>query len=98
MTTGKIADWVIILTGYYAVVMVKMCLWIHRNGGLANPNRDVHILTLVMLRVATIHAAILLSLMVVVNLRRQRMNAAAFEKHHDAATSELLEQAVANDG
>jgi hypothetical protein len=68
--SDKLAYWLTVLTGYYAAVAVKMLLWVHRNGGFANPVRHMGVLTLVTVRSATVHATILLALMFAVNLWR----------------------------
>jgi hypothetical protein len=72
MKTERLSYWLIVLTGYYAGVLVKMVLWVHRNGGFASPVRHMGTLTEVVLRSATVHAALLLGLMVVANLWQQR--------------------------
>ena len=86
MKAEKRAYWATLLTDYYAAVIVKMLLWVHRNGGFANPDRHMGRLTFVTLRSATAHAAILLALMVVLNLRQERRNsAAASQNRHKVA-------------
>jgi hypothetical protein len=73
----KLAYWPTVLIGYYAAVIVKMLLWVHRNGGFANPKRHMGILTVVTLRSATVCAAILLAMMQAVKVWKQRRNTAA---------------------
>ena len=73
----KLSYWPTVLIGYYAAVTVKMLLWVHRNGGFANPDRHMGRLTVFTLRSATVYAAILLAMMQAVKVWKQRTNAAA---------------------
>jgi len=83
MSSTKLTYWLTVLTGYYAAVIVKMLLWVHRDGGFANPARHMGILTSAVLRSATVHATILLVLMFAVN--RARHSAVATETREKVA-------------
>jgi hypothetical protein len=73
----KLGYWPTVLIGYYAAATVKMLLWVHRNGGFANPARHMGKLTVVTLRSATVYAAILLAMMQAVKVWKRGRNAAS---------------------